>query len=313
MRTTSRRMPATCWSAGSNRSPSRGAWASIPEIVLLRFAAGRLRAHRTADGSRRYASRCHCSPKPAFGCSSTARKAFTPDDRYLLGESPDVAQLFVAAGFNSIGIQSAGGAGKVLAEWIVDGRPPMDLWDVDVRRVMPFQSNRSYLHDRTVEGARPAVRDALAISASRRPRVGCAVRPSMTALPRAAPASARPPAGSAPTGCAARDETGLPVQLRPPELVRILRRRAQRSRAQAATVRPDSFGKFCLQGPTRKRVLNRICANDIADILSARSSTRNGSTSNGGIEADLTVTRIGGAWISDRDLRRVPDEGPSLG
>jgi uncharacterized delta-60 repeat protein len=78
-------------------------------------------------------------------------ESFTPDDRYLLGESPDVPGMFVAAGFNSIGIQSAGGAGKVLADWIVDGRPPMDLWDVDVRRMMPFQRNRSYLHDRTVE------------------------------------------------------------------------------------------------------------------------------------------------------------------
>ena len=78
-------------------------------------------------------------------------ESFTPDDRYLLGEQPEVKGLFVAAGFNSIGIQSSGGAGKVLADWIVDGRPPMDLWDVDVRRVMPFQRNRSYLHDRTVE------------------------------------------------------------------------------------------------------------------------------------------------------------------
>ena len=78
-------------------------------------------------------------------------EAFTPDDRYLLGESPDVKGLFMACGFNSIGIQSAGGAGKVLADWIIDGRPPMDLWDVDVRRMMPFQRNRSYLHDRTVE------------------------------------------------------------------------------------------------------------------------------------------------------------------
>ena len=78
-------------------------------------------------------------------------ESFTPDDRYLLGESPDVPGLFVACGFNSIGIQSSGGAGKVLADWIIDGRPPMDLWDVDVRRMMAFQSNPAYLHDRTVE------------------------------------------------------------------------------------------------------------------------------------------------------------------
>jgi glycine cleavage system aminomethyltransferase T/glycine/D-amino acid oxidase-like deaminating enzyme len=78
-------------------------------------------------------------------------ESFTPDDRYLLGETPEIRNLFVAAGFNSIGIQSAGGAGMVLADWIVDGHPPMDLWDVDIRRVMPFQRNRRYLKDRTVE------------------------------------------------------------------------------------------------------------------------------------------------------------------
>ena len=78
-------------------------------------------------------------------------ESFTPDDRYLLGETPEVRNLFVAAGFNSIGIQSAGGAGKVLSDWIVDGHPPMDLWDVDIRRMMPFQRNRAYLRDRTTE------------------------------------------------------------------------------------------------------------------------------------------------------------------
>ena len=78
-------------------------------------------------------------------------ESFTPDDRYLLGETPELRNHWVATGFNSIGMQSAGGAGKVLAEWIVNGRPPMDLWDVDVRRMQPFQTNRRYLHDRSVE------------------------------------------------------------------------------------------------------------------------------------------------------------------
>jgi glycine cleavage system aminomethyltransferase T/glycine/D-amino acid oxidase-like deaminating enzyme len=78
-------------------------------------------------------------------------ESFTPDDRYLLGETAEVKDLFVACGFNSIGIQSSGGAGKVLAEWIRDRRPPMDLVDIDVRRMQPFQGTRAYLHDRTVE------------------------------------------------------------------------------------------------------------------------------------------------------------------
>ena len=57
----------------------------------------------------------------------------------------------VAAGFNSIGIQSAGGAGKALAEWIVNGHPTMDLSDVDIRRFHPFQVNSKYLEERTSE------------------------------------------------------------------------------------------------------------------------------------------------------------------
>src|SRR5690606_19350896 len=78
-------------------------------------------------------------------------ESFTPDDRYLLGETPEVVDLFVACGFNSIGIQSSGGAGKVLAEWIRDRAMPADLIDVDVRRMQPFQSGRRYLRERTTE------------------------------------------------------------------------------------------------------------------------------------------------------------------
>ena len=69
-------------------------------------------------------------------------ESFTPDDRYLLGEAPELENFFVAAGFNSVGIQSAGGAGMALAQWMDKGRPQMDIWDVDIRRMHPFQANR---------------------------------------------------------------------------------------------------------------------------------------------------------------------------
>ena len=78
-------------------------------------------------------------------------ESFTPDDRYMLGEAPELKRFFVAAGFNSVGIQSAGGAGMALAQWIDRGRPQMDIWDVDIRRVHPFQSNRHYLSERVSE------------------------------------------------------------------------------------------------------------------------------------------------------------------
>ena len=78
-------------------------------------------------------------------------ESFTPDDRYILGEAPELKNFFVAAGFNSVGIQSAGGAGMVLAEWMDTGNAPMDLWDVDIRRMQPFQANRTYLRTRVSE------------------------------------------------------------------------------------------------------------------------------------------------------------------
>ena len=78
-------------------------------------------------------------------------ESFTPDDRYLLGETAELRDLFVACGFNSIGIQSSGGAGKVLAEWIRDRRAPIDLPGMDVRRMHPCQGTRAYLADRTTE------------------------------------------------------------------------------------------------------------------------------------------------------------------
>lgn len=78
-------------------------------------------------------------------------ESFTPDNRFLLGPAPDIAGLYVASGFNSCGIESSGGAGKVMAEWMSTGMPASDYWEMDVRRAMPFQRNRRYLHDRTGE------------------------------------------------------------------------------------------------------------------------------------------------------------------
>ena len=94
-------------------------------------------------------------------------ESFTPDVRYMLGEAPELERLYVAAGFNSIGIQSAGGAGKALAEWIIDGHPPMDLSDIDIRRLQPFQAQQSLSRRARDRIARPALRHALALPAVR--------------------------------------------------------------------------------------------------------------------------------------------------
>ena len=217
-------------------------------------------------------------------------ESFTPDDRYLLGESPDVPGMFVAAGFNSIGIQSAGGAGKVLADWIIDGRPPMDLWDVDLRRMMPFQRNRSYLHDRTVE--------ALGLLYAmhwpyRQPETARGVRRS--------PVHDRLAARGACFGETAGWERAnwFAPEGVVPEYVYSYGRQNwfDHSAAEHEAVRnavglfdQTSFAKFRLEGPDAERVLNTICANDIAVAMGKIVYTQ-WLNDNGGIEADLTVTR----------------------
>lgn len=78
-------------------------------------------------------------------------ESFTPDNNFILGEAPELRRFFVGAGFNSMGIASAGGAGMALAEWIVAGEPTMDLWPVDIRRFARFNGNDTWLHDRVKE------------------------------------------------------------------------------------------------------------------------------------------------------------------
>ncbi len=78
-------------------------------------------------------------------------ESFTPDDAYHLGQAPEMDNVWVAAGFNSIGIQSAGGAGMALAEWMDAGEKPFDLGDVDISRMQPFQGNKTYLFERSKE------------------------------------------------------------------------------------------------------------------------------------------------------------------
>ncbi|WP_343565371.1 GcvT family protein [Kiloniella sp. b19] len=78
-------------------------------------------------------------------------ESFTPDDAYHLGLAPEMDNVWVAAGFNSIGIQSAGGAGMALSEWMDSGEKPFDLGDVDISRMHPFQGNKTYLYERSKE------------------------------------------------------------------------------------------------------------------------------------------------------------------
>jgi len=78
-------------------------------------------------------------------------ESFTPDGRMILGEAPELDNYYVAAGMNSVGIASAGGVGKLMAEWIVDGEPSKNCWSLDIRRFVDLHNNKKFLRDRVKE------------------------------------------------------------------------------------------------------------------------------------------------------------------
>ncbi|MCH8884666.1 MAG: GcvT family protein, partial [SAR324 cluster bacterium] len=218
-------------------------------------------------------------------------ESFTPDVRYLLGEAPEVRNFHVAAGFNSIGIQSAGGAGKVLAEWIVAGHPPVDLWDVDIQRVFPFQGDSRYLVERASEalGLLYAMHWPYRQYETAR---GIHTSPLHERL-ESRGACFGEVAGweranwFAPAGVAPRYEYSYKRQNWFPYAAE--EHRAVRE--AVALFDQTSFAKFRVQGADAEAVLQRICANDV-DVAPGRIVYTQWLNPRGGIEADLTVTRL---------------------
>jgi len=218
-------------------------------------------------------------------------ESFTPDGRYLLGEAPECTGFFVAAGFNSIGIASGAGAGRAVAEWIVGGEPPMDLWDVDIRRMAPFQGNPAYLRDRTVEmvGALYAIHWPF-----QQPVTARGVRKS-TLHDRLA---ARGACFGAVMGWE-RANWYATAGMEPAYRYSYGRQNwfpcaAAEHRAVREAVGlfdQSSFCKLRLDGPDALAVLQRLCANDV-DVQPGRLVYTQMLNARGGIEADLTVTRL---------------------
>ncbi len=218
-------------------------------------------------------------------------ESFTPDNRYMLGEAPELSGFYVAAGFNSIGIQSAGGAGMALAQWIVDGEQPFDLWDVDIRRVQPFQNNKTYLFHRAAE--------ALGLLYDmhwpyRQPETARGVRTSpLYDLLKARGACYGEVAGwerpnwYAPEGVEARYEYAYKRQNWFPYSAEEHRA----AREAVALFDQTSFAKFLVEGPDAEAALQRISAGEIA-VEPGRIVYTQWLNENGGIEADLTVTRL---------------------
>lgn len=221
-------------------------------------------------------------------------ESFTPDGVFYLGEAPEVDGCYVAAGFNSVGLQSAGGVGWVLADWIADRHPPMDLTAVDIRRAFPFQADPEYLRERIPEslGLLYAMHWPFRQYESARNR-------------RLSPVHDRIDAAGAVFGEVAGWE-------RPNWFADEGEERTYRysygkqnwfdaSGRECETVRnavgifdQTSFAKLSVEGPDAMTALNEICANEI-DVEPDRAVYTQWCNDHGGIEADLTVTRTGEA------------------
>nr|WP_217701886.1 FAD-dependent oxidoreductase [Thalassospira sp. HF15] len=218
-------------------------------------------------------------------------ESFTPDDAYHLGLAPGMENVWVAAGFNSVGIQSAGGAGMALAQWMEDGEKPFDLGDVDIARMQPFQGNKTYLTERVSETLGllyadhyPFRQKATARGIRRSPvheqlKINGAVFGEFAGWERA-------------NWFANTDQK--------PEYEYSWKRPNwfDNAKAEHLAIRTgvglydmSSFGKIRVEGPDATRFLNHICGGQL-DVPVGKIVYTQFLNSRAGIEADVTITRL---------------------
>ena len=218
-------------------------------------------------------------------------ESFTPDDAYHLGLAPGADNIWIAAGFNSIGIQSAGGAGSALAEWMDAGKKPFDLGDVDVSRMQPFQGNKKYLVERATETLGLLYADHYPYRQKATAR-GIRRSPFHHHLLEAGAVMGEL------AGWERANWFANPGQERAYHYSWGRQNWFDNQAAEHTAIRTgvgaydmSSFGKIRVEGPDACAVLNRICGNDV-DVAPGRLVYTQFLNSTGGIEADVTVTRL---------------------
>ena len=218
-------------------------------------------------------------------------ESFTPDHNYLMGEAPNLRNFFVAAGFNSLGILSGGGAGFVMAHWIVHGRAPMDVWSVNIRRAHAWQDNDRYLNDRIVETLGIGYQDHWPF---RQWQTARNVKQSVLhdRLAAAGACFGEAAGWERPNWYARSGQT--PAYAYSWGRQNWFQNNAEEHaavRAQVGVFEQSSFAKLLVQGRDAARVLNRIATANVDGVV-GRCIYTQFLNSNGGIEADLTVTRL---------------------
>ncbi len=218
-------------------------------------------------------------------------ESFTPDGNFILGRAPECSNMFVGAGFNAFGIAAGGGAGWALAEWVMRGEAPLDLWVVDINRFSGLHRDRDWVRERTLEayGKHYAIGYPHAEYESARPRI---ISPLFERLKRhravfGSKLGWERPNWFAPAGFEARD---IPAMGRANWFGAVGAEHAL-VRERAGLFDQSSFAKYELRGKGAAAALEHVCANHVARGEGRLAYTQI-LNSRGGIECDLTVAQL---------------------
>lgn len=219
-------------------------------------------------------------------------ESFTADNQHIMGEAPGIRDFYVACGFNSRGIGGGGGIGKMMAEWIVRGHPTMDLWESDVRRVMPHQGNEAYLRNRVGEALTRsyAMHWPYQQYESSRDQRHSPVHAFLNT--RGAcfgeVAGWERPNWFAPSG----EEPRYRYSYQRSNWFFAARQEHLAVRTAAGLYDASSLAKFLVRGREAENFLQRLCTNDVA-VPTGQTVYTQWLNERGGIEADLTVAKLG--------------------
>jgi 4-methylaminobutanoate oxidase (formaldehyde-forming) len=235
-------------------------------------------------------------------------ESFTPDDQFHMGEAPELKNFYVACGLNSVGIQTSGGLGRALADWMHLGYPSMDLWGNDIRRMFPFQSTQKYIENRVTETLGLLYDNHYPYKQFETSR-----------NLRHSPLHERLLEHNACFGEAAgweRPNWFAPEGVTPEYEYSFGKQNwfeynaAEHKAAREGVVLFDqsSFSKYLVQGRDACRVLQRVCSANI-DVAAGKMVYTHWLNARGGIEADLTVTRIAEDrfWVVSGGAQTIKD------
>ena len=218
-------------------------------------------------------------------------ESFTPDGNFILGAAPECSNMFVGAGFNAFGIASGGGAGWVLADWVMKGEAPLDLWAVDIRRFSDMHRDRDWVRDRTCEayGKHYTIGFPHEEYTSGRPRITSPLYERLKGH-RAVFGSKlgwERPNWFAPEGQEAKDIYSMGRQ----NWFDAVGSEHRHCREAVGIFDQSSFAKYEVTGKDAAAALDFVCANNLMKAPGALTYTQLLNT-RGGIEADLTVARL---------------------